>query len=73
MGTGGSSHGPAVGVKHHARRLEALEGISTSDPAVLTSHNWVSKLKDVEISLSMFLVTLDHAGRKDTVKLTTCG
>ena len=30
VGTGGSSHGPAVGVKHHARRLEALEGMATS-------------------------------------------
>lgn len=54
VGTGGSSHGPAVGVKHHARRLEALEGISTSDPAVITSHNWVSKIRDVEISLRVF-------------------
>lgn len=31
VGTGGAHHGPAVGVKHHARRLEALEGVATSD------------------------------------------
>ena len=73
VGTGGSSHGPAVGVKHHARRLEALEGISTSNPAEITSHNWVSKLKDVEISLWVFFWKLKMGFKKRIVFKTSSG
>lgn len=48
VGTGGAKHGPAVGVKHHARRLQALEGIKTSDIiSTLPRDELVAKIRSV--------------------------
>lgn len=66
VGTGGSSHGPAVGVKHHARRLQALEGVSTSDIiSSLPREELVSKIR----SVLPYLAQLAKGGSRPTAAL----
>lgn len=66
VGTGGSSHGPAVGVKHHARRLQALEGVSTSDIiSSLPREELVAKIR----SALPYLAQLAKGGSRPTAAL----